>query len=275
MGTFDLQELLSAFIVLFAVIDIFGAIPIILDQKQKGRKVDALRATVIAFALLLSATVLIIKTVLVLLRISAAVRLGCLLFVTRSDKNSSLRALGAVRFVVFVMLPLRIALALLLHGLVIFLLVLILVVVSVLILVALVVMHISRFIVRLVFRPVILLRLIGHSSFGLVLHLRFIMLLRIGFVIVVNRCSFRRIVLRLRLRRRFLLRLNRLFGECAHYQLFGRIVNRTQTFYLNVIFGQNINYFLIGFAKFFSYFIYSMLTHSSTSKLSRGTCYIS
>ncbi len=53
MGTFDLQELLSAFIVLFAVIDIFGAIPIILDQKQKGRKVDALRATVIAFALLL------------------------------------------------------------------------------------------------------------------------------------------------------------------------------------------------------------------------------
>ena len=48
-----MQELLSAFIVLFAVIDIFGAIPIILDQKQKGRKVDALRATVIAFALLL------------------------------------------------------------------------------------------------------------------------------------------------------------------------------------------------------------------------------
>ena len=53
MEAFDLQELLSAFIVLFAVIDIFGAIPIILDQKQKGRKVDALRATVIAFALLL------------------------------------------------------------------------------------------------------------------------------------------------------------------------------------------------------------------------------
>lgn len=53
MGAFDFQELLSAFIVLFAVIDIFGAIPIILDQKQKGRTVNAIRATLIAFALLL------------------------------------------------------------------------------------------------------------------------------------------------------------------------------------------------------------------------------
>lgn len=53
MGTFDFQELLSAFIVLFAVIDIFGAIPVILDQKQKGRTVNAFRATLIAFVLLL------------------------------------------------------------------------------------------------------------------------------------------------------------------------------------------------------------------------------
>ena len=35
MGTFDFQETLSAFIVLFAVIDIFGAIPIVLDLNQK------------------------------------------------------------------------------------------------------------------------------------------------------------------------------------------------------------------------------------------------
>lgn len=35
-GSFDFQEFLSAFIVLFAVIDIIGSIPIILNLKQKG-----------------------------------------------------------------------------------------------------------------------------------------------------------------------------------------------------------------------------------------------
>ena len=50
---FNLQELVSAFIVLFAVIDIIGSIPIILDLKQKGRQVNAPKATLIAFALLL------------------------------------------------------------------------------------------------------------------------------------------------------------------------------------------------------------------------------
>ena len=34
MGRFDFQEMLSAFIVLFAVIDIIGAIPIVLDLKH-------------------------------------------------------------------------------------------------------------------------------------------------------------------------------------------------------------------------------------------------
>lgn len=43
---------MSAFIILFAVIDIIGSIPIILDLKQKGRPVNAIKATVIAFALL-------------------------------------------------------------------------------------------------------------------------------------------------------------------------------------------------------------------------------
>ena len=42
-----------AFIVLFAVIDIIGSIPIILDLKQKGRSVNSMKATLIAFALLL------------------------------------------------------------------------------------------------------------------------------------------------------------------------------------------------------------------------------
>lgn len=50
---FNFQQLISAFIVLFAVIDIIGAIPIILSLKQKGRPVNALKATLISFALLL------------------------------------------------------------------------------------------------------------------------------------------------------------------------------------------------------------------------------
>lgn len=54
MGVFDFQELISAFIVLFAVIDIIGAVPIILDLKQKGRSVNALEATLIAAGLLLA-----------------------------------------------------------------------------------------------------------------------------------------------------------------------------------------------------------------------------
>lgn len=53
MGGFNFQELISAFIVLFAVIDIIGAVPIILDLKQKGRTVNAVQATLIASALLL------------------------------------------------------------------------------------------------------------------------------------------------------------------------------------------------------------------------------
>jgi multiple antibiotic resistance protein len=52
MGKFDFQELASAFIVLFAVIDIIGSIPIILDLKQKGRSVNAIKATLIAAVLL-------------------------------------------------------------------------------------------------------------------------------------------------------------------------------------------------------------------------------
>ena len=49
-GSFDFQEFLSAFIVLFAVIDIIGSIPIILNLKQKGRNVNANKATFISFA---------------------------------------------------------------------------------------------------------------------------------------------------------------------------------------------------------------------------------
>ena len=50
---FNFQQILSAFIVLFAVIDIIGAIPIIIDLKDKGKDVNALKATLISFRLLL------------------------------------------------------------------------------------------------------------------------------------------------------------------------------------------------------------------------------
>ena len=49
---FNFQQILSAFIVLFAVIDIIGAIPIIIDLKDKGKDVNALKATLISFILL-------------------------------------------------------------------------------------------------------------------------------------------------------------------------------------------------------------------------------
>lgn len=50
---FNLQEMTSAFIVLFAVIDIIGSIPIILNLKNRGQSVNALKATLISFALMI------------------------------------------------------------------------------------------------------------------------------------------------------------------------------------------------------------------------------
>lgn len=52
-SAFNFQELVSAFIVLFAVIDIIGSIPIILNLKQNGRAVNANKATLISFSLLI------------------------------------------------------------------------------------------------------------------------------------------------------------------------------------------------------------------------------
>lgn len=52
MGEFNFKEFVSAFIALFAVIDILGAVPIILDLKQKGHIVNGLKATLIASSLL-------------------------------------------------------------------------------------------------------------------------------------------------------------------------------------------------------------------------------
>ncbi len=53
LSAFNFQQMVSAFIVLFAVIDIIGAIPIIINLKEKGKDVNALKATLISFALLL------------------------------------------------------------------------------------------------------------------------------------------------------------------------------------------------------------------------------
>ncbi len=51
-GKLDGQQIISAFIVLFAVLDVFGSTPIIIDLKQKGRPVNALKATLISTSLL-------------------------------------------------------------------------------------------------------------------------------------------------------------------------------------------------------------------------------
>ena len=54
LSRFDFQEMVSAFIVLFAVIDILGSVPIILNLKEQGRPVNALKATLYSFGLMLA-----------------------------------------------------------------------------------------------------------------------------------------------------------------------------------------------------------------------------
>lgn len=49
----SLQEIASAFMVLFAVIDITGAEPIIYDLQKNGKKISALKVALASFALLL------------------------------------------------------------------------------------------------------------------------------------------------------------------------------------------------------------------------------
>jgi len=53
-SNFDFQQLVSAFIVLFAVIDILGSVPIIINLKEQGRSVNAVKATLISFALMIA-----------------------------------------------------------------------------------------------------------------------------------------------------------------------------------------------------------------------------
>ncbi len=51
---FDLKELFSATIVLFAVLDILGSMPIVLSMQQKGLKISPLQTAVVAFIILLT-----------------------------------------------------------------------------------------------------------------------------------------------------------------------------------------------------------------------------
>ena len=51
---FNLIQITSAFMVLFAIIDILGSIPIILNIKRKGQTVHAFRASVVAMIILVA-----------------------------------------------------------------------------------------------------------------------------------------------------------------------------------------------------------------------------
>ena len=51
--SFIFKEFLSAFIVLFAVIDILGAVPIIIGIKEKGAKIKPLQASVTSVSIML------------------------------------------------------------------------------------------------------------------------------------------------------------------------------------------------------------------------------
>jgi len=51
---FSFEQIFSVFIILFAIIDIIGAIPIILNIRQKGETIHPIRATLISVVILLA-----------------------------------------------------------------------------------------------------------------------------------------------------------------------------------------------------------------------------
>ena len=54
MGDFNFREMVSAFIVLFAVIDILGSVPIIIDIRDKGGRISAWQAAPVSFGILIA-----------------------------------------------------------------------------------------------------------------------------------------------------------------------------------------------------------------------------
>jgi multiple antibiotic resistance protein len=53
MWTFDFQSLLSAFIVLFAIIDVMGALPIFVDLRNRQKNFSASKSALFSFIILL------------------------------------------------------------------------------------------------------------------------------------------------------------------------------------------------------------------------------
>ena len=55
-GTFNFQEFISAFIILFAVIDAVGSTPIIISLRESGKTIKPIKATLLStlFARLLT-----------------------------------------------------------------------------------------------------------------------------------------------------------------------------------------------------------------------------
>ena len=54
LGTFNIQEFISAFIILFAVIDAIGATPIIISLRESGKVIKPMKATWLSTLLLVS-----------------------------------------------------------------------------------------------------------------------------------------------------------------------------------------------------------------------------
>ncbi len=56
MGKINFTQILSATLVLLSIIDIVGSIPIILQLREKGRHVDAWKATLYSTLLMVGST---------------------------------------------------------------------------------------------------------------------------------------------------------------------------------------------------------------------------
>jgi len=54
MGSFSFKDLVSAFIVLFAIIDVTGSLPIFVDLKNKNRSFSPIKASFFSFVILLA-----------------------------------------------------------------------------------------------------------------------------------------------------------------------------------------------------------------------------
>lgn len=53
ISEFSLQQFISAFVILFAVIDVTGSIPIFLSLKKRGKKIDASKAAILSLVMFL------------------------------------------------------------------------------------------------------------------------------------------------------------------------------------------------------------------------------